>query len=218
MLGSLLYISKCVKSSRFFLNRMLDILRAHFGSNELNLGQDFHRDLNWFGNFLPQFNGTAVCNHSPVHMTIELDAGLVGLKAICMNQVYAIKIPKNYENYSTVHLEMLNILAALRLWAKQWSNKKILLKCDNQAVVSVLNLGKTQDMTLAAMARNINMLLAMEDIELQVIHILGSDNKIADLLSRFSIASNPDVKLRQLIKNPLWLTLSSDILNLHWSI
>ena len=134
-----------------------------------------------------------------------------------MHVWWAIKIPKNYENYSIVHLEMLNILVALRVWAKQWSNKKILLKCDNQAVVSVLNSGKSQDMTLAAMARNINMLLAVEDIELQVIHILGSDNKIADL-SRWSITSNPDVKLRQLIKNPLWLMLSSDILNLDWSI
>ena len=91
LLGSLLYISKCVKSSRFFLNRMLDILRAHFGSNEITLGQDFHRDLNWFKKFLPQFNGTAFFNHSPVHMKIELDARLVGLGAICMNQVYAIK-------------------------------------------------------------------------------------------------------------------------------
>ena len=78
-LGSLLYISKCVKSSRFFLNRMLDILRSHFGSNEITLGLDFHRDLNWFRKFLPQFNGTAFFNHSPVHMTIELDACLVDL-------------------------------------------------------------------------------------------------------------------------------------------
>ena len=135
-----------------------------------------------------------------------------------MNQIYAIKIPKNYENYSIVHLEMLNNLVAIRVWAKQWANKKIQLKCDNQAVVSLLNSGKTQDLTLAAMARNINMFLVVEDIELQVIHILGSDNKIADLLSRWSIASNLEAKLQDLIKNPWWLTLSSDILNLDWSI
>ena len=218
LLGSLLYISKCVKNSRFFLNRMLNTLRAHFGTDAINLDQDFHRDLNWFLRFLPQFNGTAFFNHTPVHMTIELDACLVGLGAICMNQVYAIEIPKNFENYSIVHLEMLNILVALRVWAKEWSNKKILLKCDNQAVVSVLNSGKTQDLTLAAMARNINMLLAVKDIELQIIHILGTDNKIADLLSRWNITNNPEAKLRQLVKNPLWLTLPDNILNLDWSI
>ena len=85
-------------------------------------------------------------------------------------------------------------------------------------MVSVLNLGKTQDLTLATMTRNINMLLAVEDIELQVIHILGSDNKMGDLLSRWSITSNPEAKLQNLIQNAWWLTLSSDILNLDWSV
>ena len=40
--------------------------------------------------------------------------------------------------------------------------------------MSVLNSGKTQDLTLASMARKINMILALNDIELQVVHILGS--------------------------------------------
>ena len=84
--------------------------------------------------------------------------------------------------------------------------------------MSVLNSGKTQDLTLAALARNINTILAVEDIELQVIHILGSDNKIADLLSRWGITSNPNAKLQALIKIPLWLTISNNILNLDWSI
>ena len=135
-------------------------------------------------------------------MVIELHACLIGLGAVCMNQVYAIKIPKNYENYSIVHLEMLNILVALRVWTQQWATKKILLKCDNQAVVSVLNSGKTQDLALTSMARNISMMLAVNHIELQVVHILGSSNKIADLLSRWYITKNPDEPLQALVKKP----------------
>ena len=57
---------------------MLGTLKAHFGKSKTNLEQNFHRDLNWFRKFLPQFNGTAFFNHSPVQMTIELDACLVG--------------------------------------------------------------------------------------------------------------------------------------------
>ena len=45
-----------------------------------------------------------------------------------------------------------------------------MIKCDNQAVVSVLNSGKTQDLTLAAIARNIMMDIAQRDIDLQVVH------------------------------------------------
>ena len=147
-----------------------------------------------------------------------MDACLQGLGAVYQNQVYSIQIPKNFENYTIVHLEMLNILVALRVWRQQWPGSKILLKCDNQAVVSVLNSGRTQDLTLGAMARNISMLLAIHDVELQVIHILGSDIKIADLLSRWFISENPADKLQQFLKDPFWLNVNHDFLKLDWSI
>ena len=197
---------------------MLDTLRSHFGKDKILLDINFHRDLNWFLKFLPYFNGTAFFNHTPIKKVIELDACLEGLGAIFENQVYSIQVPKNFENYTIVHLEILNILVALRVWCNQWKTNKILLKCDNQAVVSVLNSGKTQDLTLGAMARNISMLLAIYDIELQVIHILGADNKVADILSRWFITENPDRKLYQFIKNPLWLSVNHEFLKVDWSI
>ena len=75
---------------------------------------------------------------------------------------------------------MLNVLVAVRVWKQNWENQRVLIKCDNQAVVTVLNSGKTQDLTLAAIARNIMMDIAQYHIELQVVHIFGVDNKIAD--------------------------------------
>ena len=103
LLGSLLYISKCVRSSRLFLNRMLDTLRSHFGRDDILLDVNFHRDLNWFLKFLPYFTGTAFFNHTPIRKVIELDACLEGLGAIYQNQVYSIRTPKNFENYNIVH-------------------------------------------------------------------------------------------------------------------
>ena len=105
LLGSLLYISKCVRSSRLFLNRMLDTLRSRFGRGDILLDVNFHRDLNWFLKILPYFNGTAFFNHTPIRKVIELDACLEGLGAIYQNQVYSIRIPKNFEDYNIVHLK-----------------------------------------------------------------------------------------------------------------
>ena len=218
LLGCLLYISKCVKTSRTFLNRMLDTLRAHFGKENIALDINFHRDLNWFQKFLSKFNGTAFFVHRPVQATIELDACLQGLGAVYMNQVYAIHIPQYCKNFSIVHLEMLNILVAVRVWGKNWKNQRILIKCDNQAVVSVLNSGRTQDLTLAAIARNILMDISENDIDLQVVHILGIHNKIADLLSRWYITQNPANMLKKLLKNPVWLHVPDHMANLDWSI
>ena len=93
-------------------------------------------------------------------------------------------------NFQIVHLEMLNILAALRLCQTQWSDKKVEIAYDNQAVVQVLALGKTRDLTLAAIARNIQFQASLMNISLKVIHIPGKVNVVAYLLSRWQ--STPD--------------------------
>ena len=218
LLESLLYISKCVKCSRTFLNRMLDTLRRHFGTDSISLDIEFHRDLNWFKKFLKKFNGRAFFDHRPIQATIELDACLQGLGAIYRNQIYALPRPYYCDSFSIVHLEMLNILVAIRVWANVWKHQRVLIKCDSQAVVSVLNSGKTQDLTLAAIARNIMMEIAEQDIDLQVIHILGVENKIADLLSRWFITENPDKLLKNYIQNPIWLNPHNNIAYIDWSI
>ena len=218
LLGSLLYISKCVKNSCIFLNRMLDTLRSHNNTDTITLDLSFHRDLNWFSRFLPKFNGKAFFSHSPVQATVELDACLQGLGAVCMNQVHAMKIPVHLHNYSIVHLEMLNILVTIRVWKTFFKNKRIIIKCNNQAWVSVLNSGRSYDLTLCAIARNIMMETATNDVDLQIVHILGVNNKIADILSRWYITKDPNITLKQLLPNPERLFLPESIIDVDWSI
>ena len=79
---------------------------------------------------------------------------------------------------------MLNILVAIGTWVSQWQGKAVRIFCDNAAVVSVLNSGKTRHLTLAAIARNIFMETAQGDISLKTVHIMGRVNEIADSLSK----------------------------------
>ena len=135
----------------------------------------------------------------PVHASIKLDASLQGLGAVWGDQMYAITVPLGYHDFQIIHLEMLNILVAPRVWGSQWCNKLISIACDNQAVVHVLNLGKTRDFTLAAIACNAQLQLASHNIEIGVVHISGKINTMADLLSRWVITDQPLNKLNQLI-------------------
>ena len=57
LLGSLLYVSKCVRLSRFFLNRLLYVLRTMHDKDQVQLSVHVQRDINWFSKFLPTFNG-----------------------------------------------------------------------------------------------------------------------------------------------------------------
>ena len=108
--------------------------------------------------------------------TLELDACLTGLGGRWSRFVYHLPIIRGFMNFSIVHLEMVNILLAVRLFQVHWSGRKVLVKCDNEAVVSVLRSGRTRDPYLGACARNIWYVSALADIDLQYVHIRGVDN------------------------------------------
>ena len=218
LLGSLLYVTKCVRSSRFFLNRLLEFLRSMEDRGQEDLTVEAKRDINWFQKCLPTFNGVTFFDQRQVDGAIELDASLQGLGAVWGSQIYALSIPLGYLNFQIVHLEMLNILVALRAWGSQWLHKRISIACDNEAVVCVLNSGKTKDFTLAAIARNIQLMLATYNTEIVVKDIPGKDNVVADLLSRWAATDQPMARLSRLISHHVWITLPSNVLEIDWAI
>ena len=83
-----------------------------------------------------------------------------------------------------VHLEMLNIIVALRLWGPLWQHSQVKILCDNEAVVQVVASSKTKDTFLVACIKNIWLITAIFDISFQIEHIRGRHNVKADLLSR----------------------------------
>ena len=95
--------------------------------------------------------------------------------------VYHLPIPVGYKHLGIVHLEMINILVAVKLFAGLWAKRNA---SDNQAVVQVLSTGKTRDPFLAACSRNVWQMAAADDIDLTYVHVLGKNNQVADLLSR----------------------------------
>ena len=74
------------------------------------------------------------------------------------------KTPDFLKNSNIAIIEMYNILIATRLWANTRKNKTIEIFYDNLAVVNVLNSGKTKDMYLAAISRDIFITAATSDI------------------------------------------------------
>ena len=204
LLGSLLYVAKCVKYARFFLNRMLQLLRQNVNARSITVTEEFKRDLNWFLKFLNVYNGVSFFNYVPAK-TVHLDACPTGLGAIWADQVYAMALPQNWLTKNIAYTEMVNILVALKVWHRQWTGTRILIRCDNLAVVSVLTTGKTRDSTMAKYARNIFLWLSAFNIDIMVVHIAGKLNPVADLLSRWNVTNNNVVKLQQLVHPVTWV-------------
>ena len=115
-------------------------------------------------------------------------------------------------------LEMMNILVAIRDWAKTWTGTNVKIHCDNASVVSVLISGKTKDPVLATISRNIFMLCAKFDIYIHVVHIQGKNNTIADVLSRWDNSTTQKSKLHCYLKNPTWLDIYPSHFELDYEI
>ena len=210
LLGHLLYIAKCVKPARIFLNRMLQTLRDNASKKIFLLNAQFFRDLNWFNVFHSQYNGVTFYDNLPCNAEIHLDASPFD------NMVYSLPIERNYMGYNIVQLEILNILVACKVWAAHWSNKRIKIWCNNLAVVEVLNSGRSRDDTLATCAKNIWLLSAMYNFDILLYHIPGRDNITADLLSRWTNSYEDYTKLYQLVPDPIWIQTNIELTFLNY--
>ena len=62
------------------------------------------------------------------------------------------------------------------------------------------------------------MYVALNDINLIVIHVLGQNNTVVDLLSRWTGSALDVSILQQLVKKPIWFQFPDKFLHLHLSI
>ena len=160
LLGKLHHVSKCVKPAGLFVSRMLDTLRSAPDRERVALNADFQRDLQWFANFLPTYNGNNMMQYvrlSTTDLILEVDACLTGIGGIFRNEFYFTPIPADIPlcQYHITHLEFLIILIALKLWKRLFTGHHVCVRCDNMACVYVLNTGRSRDPFLLKCVREI---------------------------------------------------------------
>ena len=101
-------------------------------------------------------------------------------------------------NRGIVWKELFAIASAVNTWGHHWPRKKVFVHCNNQAVVEIWKKGTTN--CQSHLPCSYALLLCSTHVI--VTHIAGTDNYIADALSRFQVhhfyqlaprtATNPD--------------------------
>ena len=107
--------------------------------------------------------------------------------------------------------ELFAIVMAVHTWGVLWQRQKILIHCDNQAVVRIWESGSTHAKNTMALVHLLYYCAARYNIYVCIVHIAGVNNDIADCLSRFQ-----QDKFRQLAPRanpvpdniPVWPTQS----------
>lgn len=72
------------------------------------------------------------------------------------------------------------------LWADKWTRKNMLVFCDNEATVNIINKGRSSVLFINRFIRRLTWISVMNNFTIKATHVPGLDNKIADSLSRFN--------------------------------
>ena len=202
LIGKLLFISKCVRSSRVFVNRLLRLLRTlPTASSKAKVTVEFRKDLAWWARFLDAYNGVSIIPHigwTSADSVLATDACLTGGGAVShsLKRFVHFQFPEAILSRDLhIHqLELLVVLAAVRLWAVELRGQRLRLYCDNSPSVHAVNSGRTNDGFVSSCLRELWLVCSLHDIELRLEHIPGVENRLADWLSRWHL----DAKYRDL--------------------
>ncbi len=187
LLGKLFFVASCSTTLRLFCNRMLDSLREANEHEEITLSDDFRLDLLWIDEFMPQYNGVDVIDKAPTFpVDLIIDSCLTGGGGHLGHLWFAFKYPQHIldQQFNIAELEMINALIAVKFFAPNLQGHSVLLRCDNAPTVCILQNGRGKSSTLLHCAREVWRVTAKYRVVIQVSHIPGSKNDLADLLSR----------------------------------
>ena len=192
LIGKLSHTAKIVVPGRIFLRRMIDTAnQAKKLDHWIHLTAEFRSDLTWWRLFLKSWNGRTkmqiMAPAQPPKATVTTDAsGRWGCGGFWVEQKQWIQCPWQEEwNNTPIHTkELLPIILAIATWGPYWHSSLIQVHCDNMAVVNIIASNSSRDKLIMHLLRALHFICAFYSIQLSVKHIPGTDNTIADAISR----------------------------------
>ena len=188
LIGKLSFVCSCVRPGRLFLCRLFEALRGFPQSGFRNIGIEMRKDIHWWQKFLPVFRGVGMLwmfeSYNP-DVLLSSDACLQAAGGYCHPYVFRLQFPEGIRaGNSIAHLEFQALLASLKVFSKHIKGYKLLVSCDNEATVEVINRGRAQDTYMNTCLRELVWICIQAEFEIRAQHIPGKTNTIPDLLSR----------------------------------
>ena len=149
----------------------------------------------WWYLFLPQYGGSSILwllDCPIIDSELSMDACLVGAGGMSGDEMYRVFFLNHVKKQSgIVHFELWVVILAVRVWGPKHRDKIIKIHSDNEAVAHIVNTGRSQDPKLQSLLCELVWWLATYEMKIKAVHIISSENKIPDLLSRWH--EGPDI-------------------------
>ena len=204
LLGHLNFAMRVIPQGRSFISRLLDLSKSVEKLNDMvTLDEGCRSELQFWSLLCKKWNGISFFYNEQLETSMAMElytdaAPSVGFGGYFNNQWFADAWPKELlslpANASSIALmEMYPIVVSCLLWGKDWSRKRIIFFCDNEATVNIINKGRSSVPFINRFVRRLTWLSVLGNFIIRAAHIPGVDNTIADSLSRFEFQ-----KFRQL--------------------
>ena len=195
LIGQLQHACCVVRAGRTFLRRMISLAKvAKFLHHRIRLNKGFQSDLQWWSCFLPAWNGasilSSVVRSIPTAVMTSDASGSWGCGAFTdQGEWFQLVWPESWEEVHITVKELLPIVVGAALWGDRWVGRTVKCRCDNAAVVAVINSGRSKCDRVMHLMRCLFFFLAHFNVVLVGEHIPGVDNGAADALSRNRLPS-----------------------------
>ena len=216
LLGKLQFVGTCVRPGRVMIMRLLDSITGRTDdTSSIEVTENMRKDLRWWMQLLQSYNGVSMMwftGDRKIDQSLSSDACLTGYGIFSQGQYAFGEFPKKYLNnnqYSITQLEMIALVVAVKLLIHNIRGKKVLMMCDNKAVVEIIMHGRSHNCILQQWLRELTYFTALNDCWVQVVHIKSVDNRKADWLSR-AHADNMYKEKFDSIKRQHWVRLFPD--------
>ena len=192
LIGKLQFVASCVRPGRLFISRLLNELRGTVNRRRYDVTVQMLKDLSWWEQFLPTYNGISVTWMQQMlspDSVLSVDASGSGIGGYLVGREYLrVHTPEEWRRVNIAYMEMWGVIVAIRTWGDRLGGLRVVVKCDNESVVTVLLSGRSRDLFLQAGMREVAYLLAVYKMELKVVHLTSAQNRVADWLSRWGNA------------------------------
>ena len=147
LIGQLQHASSMVRPGRTFLRRMITLSAVPKElHHRVRLNAGFRSDLAWWNASIGSWNGRSMMlgiTRGHYKATITSDAsGSWGCGAYSsLGDWFQLEWPKSWRSVHITIQELLPVVVGVVLWGDQWQDGTIRCRCDNAALVAIVNTG-----------------------------------------------------------------------------
>jgi hypothetical protein len=189
VLGKLVFLSRVIVPGRIFLRRLFELSsKTMHLQHRVRLNVEASLDIKWWLTFAREWNGRSFfldeAWSQDTFLELSTDASDYGYAGVFGKRWYAEQFTAGDLQRSIAYRELLAVVVACVTWAGELTSKRILIHCDNMAVVQCVNGGSSKCGHMMRLIRELFYVAAANSFVVRLVHVPGKLNIGADLLSR----------------------------------